>query len=125
MDAFWAPFCIQNHLWNENGEFLKTSVSLTRELNFGGSRDPKAIQKASKNGLKNQLIFSLKKSSKIEAKGCSKGTQNSAIRPPKTIKKIMKKNIKKKLSFEARGGRVDLAGTGGRKAQSGVAPTSI
>ena len=42
---------------DEKGDFIEMSVSLTRELNFGGSRDPKSIQKASKNELKNQPIF--------------------------------------------------------------------
>jgi len=59
--ACWAPFCIQKRAWGEKGDFIKMSVSLTRELNFRGSGPPKSTQKASQNALKKQSVFKMKK----------------------------------------------------------------
>ena len=57
LGGFWTPKFNKKRYHNEKGDFSKMSVSLTRELNFGGSRDPKSIPKASKRQLKKQSIF--------------------------------------------------------------------
>ena len=90
--GFWEAFGVQK--WrkkrhrSENCVFSKMSVSFTRELNFGGSRDPKSIQKAPINGLKNRCIFWMKKSSKIESKRVPKGI-------PKSFQHALKQHLKK------------------------------
>jgi len=57
LGGFWRPKFKKKRYQVEKGDFSKMSVSYTRELNFGGSGDPKTIQKASKNGLENQPNF--------------------------------------------------------------------
>ena len=57
LGGFWRPKFKKKRYQDEEGDFSKISVSCTRELNFGGSGDPKSVKKASKNGLENQPIF--------------------------------------------------------------------
>ena len=57
LGGFWRPKFKKKRYQDEKGDFSKLSVSHTRKLDFGGSVDPKSVQKASKNGLENQLNF--------------------------------------------------------------------
>ncbi len=65
---FWRPFgiilaplshrfSIQNRFQGENGDFLKVSVSLKRELHFRGSRASKSPLNASRNRPKKRCVF--------------------------------------------------------------------
>ena len=108
LGRFWRPKINKKRYQNEKGDFLKMSVSLTRELNFGGSRDPKSIQKALKRELKNQCIFWLKKSLKINSKRLPRGTPNCSKIRQQNNQKNSQKNEWKKSVLGARGGRVDF-----------------
>ena len=57
LGGFWRPKFKKKRYQDEKGDFSEMSVSLTRELNFGGSGDPKSIQKASKMDWKINLTF--------------------------------------------------------------------
>ena len=90
LGGVWDPFCIQKPAWREKCNFLKMSVSYTRELNFGGSGVPETLPKASENRSRNVVDFSVEKHWKMEPTWAPK-------RPPKPIKKRPKTSWKKSL----------------------------
>ena len=90
LGGVWGTFCIQKPAWREKCNFLKMSVSYTRELNFGGSGVPEALPKASENRSQNVVDFFIEKTLKKEPKWAPK-------RPPKPIKKRPKTSLKKRL----------------------------
>ena len=90
LGGVWGAFCIQKPAWREKCNFLKMSVSYTRELNFGGSGVPETLPKASENRSQNVVDFFIEKTLKKEPKWAPK-------RLPKPIKKRPKTSLKKHL----------------------------
>ena len=74
LGGVWGAFCIQKPAWREKCNFLKMSVSYTRELNFGGSGVPEALPKASENRSQNVVKFFVEKTLKKEAEKAAQKT---------------------------------------------------
>ena len=90
LEALGGPFSIGNPFWSRKGNFVKMSVSYTRELNFGGSGVPETLPKASENRSQNVVDFFIEKTLKKDLKWAPR-------RPPKPIKKRPKTSLKKRL----------------------------
>ena len=73
------------------------SVSLKRELHFGGSGVPETLQEASENRSQNRCIFCVKKSLKNEVKRAPKRPQNHSKKPPETNPKKQQKKREKEV----------------------------
>ena len=88
LGGVWGAFCIQKPAWREKCNFLKMSVSYTRELNFGGSGVPEAFRKASENRSQNVVDFFIEKTLK-------KGANMDAQKTPETYKKASQNQLEK------------------------------
>ena len=92
LGGLWDPFCIQKPAWREKCNFVKMSVSYTRELNFRGSGVPETLPKACENWSQNVIDSSIEKA--LE-KGAKQGVQKTLETYKKASQNQLEKTSKK------------------------------
>ena len=75
LGSLFAPFFHLFSTWGEKGEFMKISVSCTRELNFRGSKVSTSSQKASQPRSKSPSNFDFDLYTLFDSKMNPKSTQ--------------------------------------------------